>query len=382
MVSVYSALAQEEPVSISQNQRISYQRRMEQGEFITCKAPFGYRMPDKKNLEIIPEEAETVRWIYESYLNGKSASWLAAELTRRKILTADGKNRWRENVIIYILTNEKYIGDTLCQKKFSEGFPFKKQVNHGEKDQYYIEQTHPAIIPAETFARVRELLRQRAQREIHHHDEYIFTQRIRCGYCGSVFSRRESANGSVKWGCRKHDRNAGDCPAGRVSETAVRETFIYMYNKLRANIDTILQPAITQLETLSEILQRKNPEILAVNRAIAEANEQAYNINRLQSDGLLDADICTGKLRQIAARLLELRRNRRCILQNDDVEDTAAILRETVKKLQKSPEKLDVFNEELFAGLVETITVESETRLRFRLYGGYELTERIREADG
>ena len=43
MVSVYGALAQEESVSISKNQRISYQRRMERGEFITCKAPYGYR---------------------------------------------------------------------------------------------------------------------------------------------------------------------------------------------------------------------------------------------------------------------------------------------------------------------------------------------------
>ena len=63
MVSVYSSLAQEESVSISQNQRMSYQRRMERGEFITCKAPFGYCMPDKKNLEIVPAEAETVRWM-------------------------------------------------------------------------------------------------------------------------------------------------------------------------------------------------------------------------------------------------------------------------------------------------------------------------------
>ena len=98
MVSVYSSLAQEESVSISQNQRMSYQRRMERGEFITCKAPFGYCMPDKKNLEIVPEEAETVRWIYNAYLNGRSAGWIAAELTRRNIPTVDGKSRWRENV--------------------------------------------------------------------------------------------------------------------------------------------------------------------------------------------------------------------------------------------------------------------------------------------
>ena len=62
MVSVYSALAQEESVSIGLNQRMSYQRRMERGEFITCYAPLGYRIRDGKELEIVEEEAELVRW--------------------------------------------------------------------------------------------------------------------------------------------------------------------------------------------------------------------------------------------------------------------------------------------------------------------------------
>ena len=62
MVSVSGALAQQESISISQNQRMSYKRRMERGEFITCKAPFGYRLVEGKELEIIPEEAERVRW--------------------------------------------------------------------------------------------------------------------------------------------------------------------------------------------------------------------------------------------------------------------------------------------------------------------------------
>ena len=61
MVSVYGALSQEESVSISKNQRISYQRRMERGEFITCKAPYGYRLKDGKNLDIHEGEAAIIR---------------------------------------------------------------------------------------------------------------------------------------------------------------------------------------------------------------------------------------------------------------------------------------------------------------------------------
>ena len=70
MVSVSGSLAQQESLSISANQRLSYQHRMECGEFITCSAPYGYRIKDKKNLEILPEEAAAVRWAFDAYLKG------------------------------------------------------------------------------------------------------------------------------------------------------------------------------------------------------------------------------------------------------------------------------------------------------------------------
>ena len=116
MVSVSGALAQEESVSISKNQRISYQRRMERGEFITCCAPLGYRIVSGKNLEIVEDKAKTVRWIFQQYLAGYSADWIAAELRRKKIPSPDGNETWRHQEITKILTNEKYIGDSLCHE--------------------------------------------------------------------------------------------------------------------------------------------------------------------------------------------------------------------------------------------------------------------------
>jgi DNA invertase Pin-like site-specific DNA recombinase len=81
MVSVSGSLAQEESISISKNQRMSYQHRMERGEFICCRAPFGYQMPDGKNLVIKPDEAELVRWVFASYLAGRSTAWIAVSGT-------------------------------------------------------------------------------------------------------------------------------------------------------------------------------------------------------------------------------------------------------------------------------------------------------------
>ena len=152
MVSVSAALAQEESVSISKNQRISYQRRMERGEFITCYAPLGYRLVAGKNLEIVAEEAELVRWIFAQYLAGFSSKDIAFKLSEQRLKTAWGKDFWNEKTIQKILKNEKYIGDSLCQKTYTTStFPFVRQYNHGNADQYYTEGTHPAIITKETF---------------------------------------------------------------------------------------------------------------------------------------------------------------------------------------------------------------------------------------
>lgn len=134
MVSVSASLAQEESISISKNQRMSYQRRMERGEFITCKAPFGYRLVNGKEMEIIPEEAHYVKWIFHTYLNGASMEWIAEQMTKTGLLTSDGGHRWYISTIAYLLTNEKYMGDALCQKTFASTFPFTRQMNCGERD--------------------------------------------------------------------------------------------------------------------------------------------------------------------------------------------------------------------------------------------------------
>lgn len=81
----------------------------------------------------------------------------------------------------------------------------------------------------------------------------------------------------------------------------------------------------------------------------------------------------------IEAKLTELRRERRRLLKNEDIEEVMDTLRQTADLIHSGPNRLERFDEVLFANLVERITAESTTRLRFRLYGGIELTEQIRE---
>lgn len=380
MVSVSGALAQQESISISQNQRLSYKRRMERGEFITCKAPYGYRIKDGKNLEIHEKEAAIIRLIFAHYLSGESTTEIATRLTNMGLRTRDGKEQWNTFSVSYILQNEKYIGDALCQKTLAtDSFPFIKKRNQGEKDQYYVDATHPAIISKEMFERANALLQRRSSTKGTVLKKHLLTKTIYCGHCGSVFSRKETKNGYVTWACRMHNYQAQKCPMGRISEKEIYTAFVRMYNKLRLYEGIIITPALTQLQELNSALQRGNPAMLEINRAIATASEQSYKVTTLQSKGLLDAAACSAKLREIESRLAELRRERRRLLKNEDIESVMDTLRQTADLIHSGPERLERFDEALFADLVEKITAESVTRIRFRLYGGIELPEQLRE---
>lgn len=377
MVSVSASLAQEESISISKNQRMSYQRRMERGEFITCKAPFGYKIVNGKELEIIPEEAHYVKWIFDMYLSGASMEWIAEQMTNTGLLTSDGGHQWYSSTIAYMLTNEKYMGDSLCQKTFANAFPFTKQMNRGERDQYYVEHSHPAIISKDVFQKTQALLQHKGQRVDLKRAHTPLSKKMTCEFCGSTLVRRISKAGYVSWVCRKHDRKAADCPNGRISEDSIHTAFLRMYHKLRTHDGIVLAPVLRQMETLSDALHRGNPAMLAVNTAIATASEQSYHLTKLHTAGLLDKAALSAKQAELNAKLTELHRERRKLLCNENIDEQADALRLTIDTIRNDSETLSSFDEALFTKLVERIVVDTQSTIRFQLYGGFEFQEKL-----
>ena len=381
MVSVSGSLAQQESMSISQNIRMGYRRRMERGEFIASSPPYGYRNAGGGRLEIVPEEAEVIRWVFESYLNGQGIVTIAEEMNRRGVPKKHGEAAWIPYAVACWLRNEKYTGNTLCQKTFTTGFPYISVKNRGEVDQFYIENSHPAIISQEIFDKV-QALRKKKKAPASAPSKFPLTRKMICGKCGATFYRTVDRHGANNWVCSGHkdgNRNGkGACPNLSVRERDVYTAFIRMYNKLRLHEGIILRPALDQMEALESAVQRENPAMLEVNRAIAQATEQNYKISKLRASGLLDADACAAKLAALDAQLTQLRAKRRRLLKNDDVSEAAETLRQTAEAIRQGPERLEEFDGALFAGLVERITT-APTGLRFRLYGGIEVTEQLWE---
>lgn len=77
---------------------------------------YGYcQIPDGV-LAIVPQEAEVVVWIFESYLGGSSLGEIAKALEVKQIPSPSGKLKWNHEAISKLLSNEKYVGSVLLQK--------------------------------------------------------------------------------------------------------------------------------------------------------------------------------------------------------------------------------------------------------------------------
>ena len=93
---------------------------VKEGNYIGTNAPYGYRKtsPDPKThtLEIIPEEAETVRLIYKLYLENHGSAYISAELNRMGVPTKRN-TQWEQSIVNKILTNPLYCGKVTWKTK-------------------------------------------------------------------------------------------------------------------------------------------------------------------------------------------------------------------------------------------------------------------------
>lgn len=122
---------------------------------------YGYDVGSGSELVINPNEAATIRWIFECYLNGDSLGKISAGLERQGILSPAGKTKWNREALNKLLSNEKYTGRVLLQKTVSIG---GVQIeNNGLMNRYLYTDSHEAIISDEMFQAVQQKKLSRAK---------------------------------------------------------------------------------------------------------------------------------------------------------------------------------------------------------------------------
>ena len=182
----------------------------------------GYRCVEGE-LVIVPEQAKIVELIFELYLKGYTFSQIKKHLEERGIKTVTGKKVWSANVIQQMLKNEKYKGDMMLQKTFTEDYlnGIRKK-NIGQRTRYYVKGSHPAIISPEIFDKVQEEMLNRARlirtangNQIssgnRYSSKYLLSNLLVCGYCGGGF-RRRTERGKIVWRCgTRMEKGKAEC---------------------------------------------------------------------------------------------------------------------------------------------------------------------------
>ena len=367
--------AQKESETISENMRWSYRKRMETGEFNCCRAAYGYSLIDGE-LQINEAEAKVVRRIFHLYLQGCGKQAIANQLNTEGVPKRYGQKTWYLSAIDYVLNNERYMGDSLLQKSYTtETLPFRKKRNHGEKAQYYVENSNPAIISRETYQATQELQKRRFTDRHVPKNQYPFSGMLKCPVCGHNY-RRQAANGTAYWLCSYKASGRTECGCERISEQAVMEAFTRMSDKLTDNREELLGDLIRQLEKLQSRTSGSGEKVYELNRQIADINAQSLVVAQLHGSGILNNAEYAVQSGELNRRASELRSERRRILMEDEdneVIESLKALNDTIADYTPTGR----FDEELFGQIVESVTVISGNVLRFCLAGGLALTEKI-----
>ena len=158
MMGIYAGFAQEESKNMSDNIKWGIRERMREGKVcLNCTRFLGYDKDENGRLVVVETEAAIVRKIFELYLNGWGVRKIKKYLEENEIKTVTGKDVWSTSTIDRILSNEKYVGNVLMQKSYTEDFlTGKRKKNEGELNMYFIENDHEAIVSREIFEKVQE----------------------------------------------------------------------------------------------------------------------------------------------------------------------------------------------------------------------------------
>ena len=223
LITLLASYAQEEARSASENQKWRVLLNFKQGKPWNFSM-YGYRN-EKGKFSIVEHEAENIRWIYKSYLEGRGVTSIANDLAAYGEVGRHG-HLFSKSSIMTILRNYAYTGNLILQTTFRENYLTKlRKKNEGQLPMYQVEDTHEAIIDLETFKKVQaEIARRKEEFEPKKKaGRYAFTGLIKCDKCGKGFRRKITATGIV-WICSTFNtRGKMVCNAKQIPETTLEQ---------------------------------------------------------------------------------------------------------------------------------------------------------------
>ncbi|MGM9880753.1 MAG: recombinase family protein [Bacilli bacterium] len=190
----WAQFAEEEIKSMSANKKWRDEKNFRDGIYhINPNQMLGFRLNDKKEVEIYEPEAKWIREIFKMYVLGEKPASIAEWLTENSVKTGKGNSKWSSSSVRNILRNEKYCGDCIMNKRYTvDPMTHQTKKNNGERELYIVRDGHPAIVTREIFEEVQKILDRNKNHfkitsKTHQKIESEYTHFIYCPYCGRFY---------------------------------------------------------------------------------------------------------------------------------------------------------------------------------------------------
>ena len=371
LLTILSSVAQQESENISEHVKLGIKMKRERGELVGFNRCLGYKANYETNtLEIVEEEAEIVRYIFDRYIQGAGSTVIARELNELGKKPIKG-NKFQESSIRGIIRNEKYKGDVLMGKTFTiDAISHKRVKNYGEEDMYYIENHHEPIISVETYEKALGILEKRAENRRLGHGKgferysrkYAFSSMIHCGCCGKFYIRRNWNSGTKNskrvWQCTTLVKKGKEfCNQSKgIPEEIIEECFLEAYRLLVENNKEIIETFISNMEnTLNEI--GKDGILEKIDKEIEKLNYKMNNLVDLKIDESISDEQFEKKKKKITADIEKKEKQRKEIEEEIQSEEAVTLRLEKFKEIFANRVILEEFDREVFECLIEKIVI-------------------------
>ena len=384
ILTIMASIAQEESRSISQNVQWGKRVAFQSGKVSFAYSNFlGYKKVDDK-IVVIEKEAEIVKKIYSDFLvKGKTPTGIAKELKRLEIKTPSGKNNnWTTNNIVSILTNEKYKGDALLQKTFTENYLDQTIIkNTGQIPQYYVENSHPAIIDKDMWELVQIEIKRRDNLGAKYSSSDIFASKLICSDCGGFYGKKKWHSNTkyerFVYQCnRKFHKGKDKCMTPNLMEDDIKQKFIQAYNLTMKDKNRIIEDTTEIINLLTDTSQL-DKDIETMNDDLAVIAELVNRLIKENSKSSINLEEYNKKYEELSLRYERTKEKQNDLIQARDNKKAQALsMKSFLANLKKVDDELSDWNEYVWMLLVESATVHRDKSISFKFHNGKEVISR------
>jgi len=381
ILTILSSMAESESSSTSRNIKWSVQKRFQNGTFTPSCAAFGYKIDENGNYVINEDEAKIVRLIFNLFLSGYGSEKIAKELNQKSIPSKKNQ-KWTSGTVLAIIKNEKYAGDLILQKTYSDR-SYKRHINHGEYDKYLISNDHEPIISREDYEKAKKIIEiNRNEKKIqtgnqYYLQKYLFTSRIQCGECGAIFRRKRyiSRKDDCIWLCYNHIQDKQSCSMKSVFDSSIKSAFVTMLNKLIFSRNILLRNFYRDFRNDSS--KENLSEVITLQKELKNNLEKRDILRSLRAQEIINNVIYTSEQNSLLKKYDEIKKEIEFIENSYSID---LVHNNEIEKLLNFTERsdyLDYFDPELFTAFTDKIIITQRNRITFILKCGLQLQEEL-----